>query len=137
MTLKSKKKKKKKKKNMHLYVINHQLPTTRALWMVYILLPSSKEITALYSRARPGGIQGQAQFIAKLNGNGLWIFFLSFFFFFFFVFLSFRVAPMAYGGSQTRGLIRAAAAGLRHSHSNTGPKPSLQLTPQLTAMPDP
>ena len=70
---------------MHLYVINHQLPTTRALWMVYILLPSSKEITALYSRARPGGIQGQAQFIAKLNGNGLWIFFLSFFFFFFFL----------------------------------------------------
>ena len=34
-------------------------------------------------------------------------------------------------------LIGAVAAGLRQSHSNTGFQPSLQLTPQLTAMPDP
>ena len=27
--------------------------------------------------------------------------------------------PMAYGSSQARGQIRAAAAGLRHSHGNT------------------
>ena len=40
---------------------------------------------------------------------------------FFFVFLSFfRAAPMAYGGSRARGPIGATAAGLRHSHSNTG-----------------
>ena len=36
--------------------------------------------------------------------------------FLFFVF--FWAAPMAYGGSQTRGQIRAIAAGLHHSHSN-------------------
>ena len=44
---------------------------------------------------------------------------------------------MASGGSQTRGPIGAVAAGLHHSHSNTGSKPCLQPIPQLTAMPDP
>ena len=39
---------------------------------------------------------------------------------------------MAYGGPQARGLIGAVAAGLGQSHSNTGSKPSLQPTPQLT-----
>ena len=39
----------------------------------------------------------------------------------------------AYGGSQARGLSRAAAAGLLHSHSNTRSKPGLRLTPQLMA----
>ena len=34
------------------------------------------------------------------------------FFFFFLVFCLFRATPVAYGGSQTRGLIRAVAAGL-------------------------
>ena len=29
-------------------------------------------------------------------------------------------APLAYGGSQARGGIRAVAAGLRQSHSNVG-----------------
>ena len=32
---------------------------------------------------------------------------------------------MAYGSSQARGQIRAAAACLQHSHSNTGSKPHL------------
>ena len=41
-------------------------------------------------------------------------------FFFFFPFLLFRAAPMAYGSSQARGRIGAIAAGLHHSHSNTG-----------------
>ena len=40
----------------------------------------------------------------------------NFLFFFFLVFS--RAAPTAYGGSQARGLIRALAAGLHHSHSN-------------------
>ena len=40
-----------------------------------------------------------------------------FFFFFFFVFCLFRAIPAAYGESQARGLIRAVAAGLYHSHS--------------------
>ena len=33
--------------------------------------------------------------------------------------LLFRATPVAYGGSQARGLVRATAAGLHHSHSNT------------------
>ena len=36
-----------------------------------------------------------------------------------------RAAPAAYGGSQARGLIGAAATGLRHSHSHTGSEPRL------------
>ena len=48
-----------------------------------------------------------------------------------------RAAPAAYGGSQARGLIRAAATGLCQSHSNAGSEPHLQPTPQLTATPDP
>ena len=52
-----------------------------------------------------------------------------------FVCLFFRAEPMAYGSSQCRGQIRAAAAGL--CHSNMGFKPCLQPTPQLMAMLDP
>ena len=48
----------------------------------------------------------------------------------------FRATPVAYGGSQARVLIKAAAAGLRHSHSNAGSEPRLQPTPQLMATPD-
>ena len=48
----------------------------------------------------------------------------------------FRAAQVAHGGSQASGRIRATAAGLRHSHSNTRSELSLRLTPQLTAMPD-
>ena len=48
-----------------------------------------------------------------------------------------RAACKAYGGSQVRGLIRAIAAGLHHSHSNTGSEPYLWPTPQLTTTPDP
>ena len=43
---------------------------------------------------------------------------------------------MAYGGSQARGQIGAAAASPPYSHSNTESKPCLQPTPQPT-MPDP
>ena len=35
----------------------------------------------------------------------------------------------AYGSSQARGHIRAAAAGLHHSHSNAGFEPHLPPTP--------
>ena len=37
----------------------------------------------------------------------------------------FGAAPAAYGGSQARGRIRAVAAGLHHSHSNTRSEPCL------------
>ena len=54
-----------------------------------------------------------------------------------FFFFLYRAAPVAYGGSQARGQIRAVAASLRHSHRNAGYEPHLQLTPQLMAMQDP
>ena len=57
--------------------------------------------------------------------------------FFFFFFWLFKATLVAHGGSQARGLIRATAADLRHSHSNTGSKPHLQTIPQLVATPDP
>ena len=66
--------------------------------------------------------------------------------FFFFCLLSFVVVvvvvaiswatPTAYGGSQARGRIGAAATSLRQSHSNAGSEPHLQPTPELTATPD-
>ena len=52
-------------------------------------------------------------------------------------FMGGRPSPLAYGGSQARSQIGAAAAGLCHSHSNTGSELLLQLTPQLMAMLDP
>ena len=39
---------------------------------------------------------------------------------FFFFFFLFRATPAAYGNSQARGQIGAAAAGLHHSHGNMG-----------------
>ena len=47
------------------------------------------------------------------------------------------VTPMAYVGSQVRGLIRAVAAGLHQSHRNMGREPRLQPIPQLTSTPNP
>ena len=47
---------------------------------------------------------------------------------------SFFFFKAAYGGSQSRGQIRAVAAGLYNSHSNGGSEPHLRPTPQLMAM---
>ena len=44
---------------------------------------------------------------------------------------------MAYESSQARGQNRATAAGLHHSHSDTGSELPLRPTPQLTATLDP
>ena len=60
--------------------------------------------------------------------------------YFFFLFCNFafsRAAPVAFGGSQARGLIRPAAAGLCQGHSKALSEPRLRPTPQLTATPDP
>ena len=54
-----------------------------------------------------------------------------------FFFGLFRATPVAHGGSQAPGPIRAVAAGLHHSHSNRGSEQRPQPTPQLTATPDP
>ena len=51
------------------------------------------------------------------------IFLFFTFHFILFYFLPSRAPPAAYGGSQARGLIRAAAAGLHHSHSNIRSEP--------------
>ena len=53
------------------------------------------------------------------------------------IILLFRATPKTYRGSQARGLIRATAASLRHSHSNAWSEPQLWPTPQLMATPDP
>ena len=46
--------------------------------------------------------------------------------FLYFNFFAFsRATPMAYGGFQARGLIRAVEAGLCQSHSNGGSEPHL------------
>ena len=54
-----------------------------------------------------------------------------FFVFFFGLFALSRAAPMAHGGSQARGPIRTAAAGLCQSHSNVGSEQHLWPIPQL------
>ena len=51
-------------------------------------------------------------------------------------FLLFRATSTAYGSSQARGRIGAAATGLHHSHSHAGSELCLRPTPQLTATPD-
>ena len=64
---------------------------------------------------------------------------LLFFCFVLFCFCLFRAVPAAYGGSQARSQIGAAAAGLHrsHSHSNAGSELHGQPAPQLMATPDP
>ena len=56
---------------------------------------------------------------------------------FFCLFLIFRATTEAYGGSQAKDHIGAIAAGLHHSHSNSGSKLLLQPIPQLMTTPDP
>ena len=46
---------------------------------------------------------------------------------FFILFFLFRATSGTYGSSQARGQMRAAVAGLRHSHSNTGSKSDCDL----------
>ena len=46
-----------------------------------------------------------------------------------FFFWLFRAAPVAYGGSQARGPVRATAVGLHHSHSHSHVGSELHLRP--------
>ena len=52
----------------------------------------------------------------------------TWFYLFIYLFCLFRAAPTAHGGSQARGLIRAVAAGLHHSHHNVRSEPCLRPT---------
>ena len=54
-----------------------------------------------------------------------------------FIYLLFRDASSAYESSQARSPAGTAAAGLYHSHSNSGSKPYPGPMLQLTAMLDP
>ena len=65
-------------------------------------------------------------------------FILLFYFilFYLFYFILFLVYPMAYGSSQARGRIGAAAASLHHSHNTVGSEWHLGPTSQLMTMPD-
>ena len=65
------------------------------------------------------------------------MFFLSLSVFIFIFLAFFRAAPAAYGGSQARGRIGTAAAGLYHSQSNERSEVCLPPTPQLMATLDP
>ena len=53
-----------------------------------------------------------------------------------YVFFLFRTTPVAYESSQSRGQIKAVAAGLQHNHSDARSKLHLRPAPQLMAMPD-
>ena len=57
--------------------------------------------------------------------------------FYFICFAFFRAVLEEYGSSQARSLIGAVAAGLHHSHSNSGSKPHLRPIAQLMATLDP
>ena len=63
--------------------------------------------------------------------------FYLFLLYFIFVFCPFRATPVAYGGSQARGLMGTVAAGLCQSHSKARSEPHLRPTPQLMAKLDP
>ena len=66
-------------------------------------------------------------FFKKSCSLGFFFFNILFYFILFYFILFyclFRAATMAYGGSQARGLIRAIAASLRHSHSHARSEPS-------------
>ena len=79
--------------------------------------------------------KGQMVYLWNVYFRKLFFSFLLFFFFFFF--FSFSATPLAYGSSQARGRIGAAAADLRHSHGNTGSEPHLHPTAHFTATLDP
>ena len=57
-------------------------------------------------------------------------------FIYLFIYLLFSTTPVAYGGSQAKGQIRAAAVSLYHSHNNTRSELHLPPTGQLKAILD-
>ena len=73
--------------------------------------------------------------VPRENWHIIFFLFLKIIFCIIIIICLFRAPPMAYGGSQARGLIGAVAAGLHHSHIRS--ESCLRPTPRLTAMPDP
>ena len=70
----------------------------------------------------PSGWKASGQILGQLLGSEVSTFalFKKFLKNIYLFILPFRAALVAYGGSQARDHIGAAAAGLRHSHSNAG-----------------
>ena len=52
-----------------------------------------------------------------------------YYYYYYYYYCLFRAVPAAYGRSQARGPIGAAAACLHHSHSNAGSELHLRPTP--------
>ena len=103
-------------------------PLFSSNWTSSLLLSYSLEMTVLEMSWLAGWRVSKGIFIL------LFYFILSYFL----VFLSnFRAAPVAYGSSQARGLIRVTAAGLQNSHSNARSELHLQPISQLMAVLDP
>ena len=78
-----------------------------------------------------GAVLNENAFLISFSDLWLPVYRNAAFFFFFFL----KAAPAAYGNSQARGRIGAAAAGLCRSHSNTKSELHLQPTQQLEATP--
>ena len=88
---------------------------------------------AALKRKKEKSVSRLSSYMKDLDGSKVFLNKINFFF----AFCLFWAAPVAYGGSQARGLIRATGAGLRHSHSNAISKQHLRPSPQLMAMLDP
>ena len=114
-----------------------------------IAMPDPSHICDLYHSSwqrwilnplRPGFKRATSWFLVRFGNHcatkgtpPFKIFNTLYFILFIFYFCLFAIswaAPAAYGGSQARGLIGAAAAGLPQSHSNAGSEPHLQPTPR-------
>ena len=99
---------------------------------------SPGSLLAICGHPRPALPEAQVCWTAGVRFPFRCFSYLSTSFFFFICLFAFsRADPMAYGDSQARGLIGAVATSLHQSQSNAGSERRLQLTPQLTAMPDP
>ena len=90
---------------------------------MYIILKGKNIPTRLITRSR--GLYTTFPISNSLfldaNISMLHLLLSSYFLFFIIIILVFsRAAPVAYGGSQARGLIGSVAAGLRQSLSNVG-----------------
>ena len=132
---------------------------THGLWRVPWLSPSRKRNTLTIAQyltgsflsalcaqvcSISGGLISWDKENVYVNNILVWISFINYFsssiFFWVYLFiylLCLSRDKMAYGGSQARGPIRATAANLCQSHSNTRSEWHLWPMPQFTAMLDP
>ena len=115
-----------------LSVYLHEFTDQRSALLPSTLLGNFRFFKANRYCLAPGVANQQLLLVIGIVGG---IFSFSFLFFFFFG-LS-RPAPLAYGSSQARGLIRVVVTSLRQSHSNARSEPHLRPTPQFMATLDP